>query len=401
MSTMLLDGLYVCRNICMTFNCMSHLVLWKCGIVTDETLGKQITNWTVSMGSGFIKISQIISSNESLLPEWLYRPLIELQDNVPKLYLFKNYGIPDILNEIDISIEPINCASISEVYKGTYKNEEVVIKILKPNIYSELIFAYKIIWGICYVIELFLSIKILSRIDKIMTTFLDQIDFRKEVENNKKFKSKVELETIRIPKIYDEFCTDDIIVMEYFKGYKITDVEKNSKKAEYITNILSGLLAQTAFVNGCIHCDLHPGNIIVLNEDPIRLGIIDFGLIFVLNDIQRNNLLNFLNLYSSRHNDMFKQITKTFCVPCEALDSSEFLEEGNKIMIKVLGHDLDIIFFVKSLTKLFDSFNIQYNDELVMFEMSFGAITGTLNQISNCTDIETLLHNIFKNLLTL
>ena len=389
---------YVVLNTFQTIKCIGYGVMWQCNIISDDLLGHKITDWVVSMGSGFIKLSQILSSNKDMLPDWLSVPLVQLQDNAPKLHLFNNRGVPEILQEIDITMEPINCASVSEIYRGTYNQRAVVIKILKPGIRDELMFAYNILWVVCVVIEAVSNLTVLGRVENIMKTFMDQVNFEKEVQNNKTYTEMVQIDTIVTPKIYDQFCTKDIIVMDYIDGHKTTDISVGSNDALYITNVLLGLVIQSIFVNGCIHCDLHPGNIIVTKETPPRIGVIDFGLIYVLNDAQKQNIMMLFSMYASKNAGMFAQITSTFCKPSDNLADPDFIKAGHDIMGEVLQDTINVIKFIKSLTNLFDKYSIEYNDELVMFELAWGSISGTMNQVTNNACIDDLIKDVLMNI---
>ena len=54
--------------------------------------------------------------------------------------------------------------------------------------------------------------------------------------------------------------------MEYVEGIKIDDIEALDKKfgsAKDCTNVLIDIFAKMIFMDGHVHCDAHPGNILV------------------------------------------------------------------------------------------------------------------------------------------
>ena len=52
----------------------------------------------------------------------------------------------------------------------------------------------------------------------------DELNFRREAHVADKFRKYfMKYDYIKIPEIYNEFCTSKVIVMEYLKGDKISD----------------------------------------------------------------------------------------------------------------------------------------------------------------------------------
>jgi aarF domain-containing kinase len=60
------------------------------------------------------------------------------------------------------------------------------------------------------------------------------------------------------------------IIMEFVEGDKITDLEileKKYGKASKATDLLLDIYARMIFLHGHVHCDAHPGNILVRTDD--------------------------------------------------------------------------------------------------------------------------------------
>lgn len=57
--------------------------------------------------------------------------------------------------------------------------------------------------------------------------------------------------------------------MEYVEGDRITDIEILDKKfgsAELVSNVLIDIYARMIFLYGHVHCDAHPGNILIRKQ---------------------------------------------------------------------------------------------------------------------------------------
>jgi predicted unusual protein kinase regulating ubiquinone biosynthesis (AarF/ABC1/UbiB family) len=54
---------------------------------------------------------------------------------------------------------------------------------------------------------------------------LSESDYGKEMENAHKMRRAFKgVKWVKIPKVYDEYCTEDMIVMEYVKSNKFTEI---------------------------------------------------------------------------------------------------------------------------------------------------------------------------------
>lgn len=112
-----------------------------------------------------------------------------------------------------------------------------------------------------------------------------ELDFKSEVINNDKTKSNFrDFDSLHVPDMHHILSSKRTIVMEFIEGDKIDDVDTLNEKygdATKCTNILIDIWAKMVFNDGHIHCDAHPGNIMVRPhpKDPKRpqIVLIDHG----------------------------------------------------------------------------------------------------------------------------
>jgi predicted unusual protein kinase regulating ubiquinone biosynthesis (AarF/ABC1/UbiB family) len=92
---------------------------------------------------------------------------------------------------------------------------------------------------------------------------------------------------VKIPladrKITEEY--PNCIVMEYIKGIKINQIQKEDYEGFAKQIMKFGFV--TTIVHGVTHGDLHGGNILFIKDEednkyPYKLGVIDFGIIYEL-----------------------------------------------------------------------------------------------------------------------
>ena len=188
---------------------------------------KNFCNEVSRLNIVYVKIFQSISINSSLFDKKTQDFLIQYTDQVP----FNNSDIDydaliNIKKYIDIEATPINSGTFALVYKGKYNNKNVAIKILKKNIKSRLYNCINNLEIILYISTFIPKIKKLNLYHYIIKNknyLINQTSLYNESRNLKNFKDSINDEYIIVPEIYDEFTKDNIIVMDFIKGRKITE----------------------------------------------------------------------------------------------------------------------------------------------------------------------------------
>ncbi|MBN1984402.1 MAG: AarF/ABC1/UbiB kinase family protein [Chitinivibrionales bacterium] len=252
---------------------------------------RQLYTLAVSMGGVLIKLCQFLSTRQDMLPTPYITTLKTLQDDVPPVpfelidsIITEEY--PD-RRSIFESIEPIPLASASlgQVHRAVLKSgETVILKILKPGI-TELIDLDLAILSVTF--RFFSHIKFFTdRLDfeSVLEEFArvtgEELNFKREVSIAKQMRQALSKNhSVVIPKIYEQFCTDRIIVMEYIEGNKITEkklwLDRNNNPEVICRHLIELYLEQFLSIK-MIHYDPHPGNILVLDNN--RIALLDFGM---------------------------------------------------------------------------------------------------------------------------
>ena len=104
---------------------------------------------------------------------------------------------------------------------------------------------------------------------------------------------------VYVPKIYLEYCTDKVLVMEYLDGVslnKVLEAPKGTYNNEKIALMGADSFIKQILVYGFYHADPHPGNIFVLNKDTV--AFVDFGMMGHLDRDLRDDLAKLFILVS-------------------------------------------------------------------------------------------------------
>ena len=261
--------------------------------VMEYTRYERIRMAAEDLGPTFVKLAQILSNRPDIIPEGLVREFEKLQDRVAPFESEKAKRI--IEKETDMKIEdlfewfedkPIASASIGQVHKAKLKTgETVVVKVQRPEVADIIDRDLQIVKDVVHRADRYLKKQGVLQADEAVRAFergmLKELDYRNEARNIERFKTTYKFRTdFYIPKVYREYSTDKILIMEYVEGCKITDMEQLKKwniDPKLIVEKGMDIYLTMIFEFGYFHGDPHPGNILVREDGVIIL--LDFGMI--------------------------------------------------------------------------------------------------------------------------
>lgn len=336
-----------------------------------QSIGYRLRKSFEELGPSFIKLGQILSTREDLFDQNLIIELKKLQDHalgvdfsLVRQTIEKSLGhkIEDIFSSFDE--DAIGKASIGLVYRATLKNgDDVVVKVRRPNIKKILNTDYEIISFIAENIEKISDevkyLGISRAIDDFFKNIERELNFHIEKNNAKILKNnlqKIDQESLLIiPKIYEEYTRDDILIMERLKGKpfnKIKDIKEEAGLDKKLEKSVS-LFIKSLLSDGFFHADLHGGNFFSLDSG--KIGIIDFGLMGNLSRKSRINLVAILYAMLSKN---FENLVYEFLdvVEYESIPNIESLiRDLEDILSPSLGlsaMEVDVSLLFKNIVKV-------------------------------------------------
>lgn len=260
--------------------------------VFDYSRWERVRMVCEELGPTFIKGAQLLSNRPDLLPDALINEFAKLQNNVPP-FEFKiiekiiKQETGKAINELfsQFNRHPIGSASIGQVHRARLLNgENVVVKVQRPKVRSRMETDLVIIKEIVKRTKnYFARNDIPNPMDAVLAfekNMYKELDYSLEARNMQLFNRTYADDTrFYSPKVYRDASTEKVLVSEYVKGCKITDV---AQLKEWGLNPIT--IAETGieiyltqiFEYGIFHADPHPGNILVRPDGIICL--IDFGM---------------------------------------------------------------------------------------------------------------------------
>jgi ubiquinone biosynthesis protein len=245
------------------------------------------------LGPTFVKLCQILSNRPDIIPEGLLKEFEKLQDRVPpfpsdeaKTIIEMETGVPlEELFEYFTDV-PLASASIGQVHRAKLKNgPEVVVKVQRPSVKEKVERDLQLLHEIVKRADRYLKKQGVLNAQEIVNAFdrsmSKELDYTNEARNISKFRELYKgYDNFYIPKVFREFSTDKVLIIEYVSGCKFTDKKQIKEWGLSIKTIVENglnIYLKQIFEYGIFHADPHPGNVLVRQDGTICL--IDFGMV--------------------------------------------------------------------------------------------------------------------------
>lgn len=264
------------------------------------------------LGPTFVKFGQIMSLRPDLVPSPLLVELTKLQDEVaPELFphirevVEEDLGRPlhEVFSILDPS--PLAAASMSQVHRGVLKKEGTIVcvKVRRPGIRKMIETDLNILAAIVgrlheHSAEL-RTYDLPGLVRVIRRNLVGELNFEKEARNMKIARAYASSSGIWVPRVYEHYCSERVVVMEYVQGTRLRDMGRGNL-ADPLALARQGLKAAIAqiFQDGFFHADPHPGNVLVTSEE--NLCLLDWGMVGRLTERDRGELIDLLKAVVDR-----------------------------------------------------------------------------------------------------
>ncbi|HEY9608730.1 ABC1 kinase family protein [Allocoleopsis sp.] len=350
------------------------------------------------LGGAFPKFGQILSTRADILPLEVLNILCVLQDKVsqlPKTTITReieawrhHHAIDNLLIEWDSL--PLAAGTIAQVHKAILWNgTEVALKIRRPSVHNVLAKDTQILIVIGRLftnLSLFHNIPIKEVLDQICHALVLQSDFQQEA-NNHKYLSKAFSDSLNvdIPKLFEELCTETVLCLEFIPdAVRISDRSLDRPTARKA--LLNGLhaLYRMIFIEGLIHCDLHPGNLLAKHDGSIV--ILDTGFVTKISDEIRINFANFfLSIIMKDGLETARILRETAFYISHEFEKTNFDKAVCDLVNQwggVSAEEFNVIRFVESLFLVQRNFGVCSSPHFTLIIIALLVYEGVVKQIS-------------------
>ncbi|XP_013372637.1 PREDICTED: uncharacterized aarF domain-containing protein kinase 1 isoform X3 [Chinchilla lanigera] len=211
------------------------------------------------------------------------------------------------LHDLFLSFDdtPLGAASLAQVHKAVLRDgRTVAVKVQHPKVQAQSskdILLMEVL--VLAVKQLFPEFEFMWLVDEAKKNLPLELDFLNEGRNAEKVAQMLKhFDFLKVPQIYWELSTKRVLLMEFVEGGQVNDrdyMERNKINVDEISRHLGKMYSEMIFVNGFVHCDPHPGNVLV-RKHPVtgkaEIILLDHGLYQVLTEAFR---LDYCHLWQS------------------------------------------------------------------------------------------------------
>ena len=288
------------------------------------------------LGPTFIKLGQLLSTRPDLIPTEFVEEFERLQDQVtperPEIIreeIRQQLGAyPEELFAV-FEVEPIAAASIAQVHRVRLKDGRIgAMKIRRPGIVKVIRTELEILEDFAALLKRRLRngdvIDPQRMVREFAQAVLKEVDLSRERKNLQRFgRNFADDPTVHVPAVFEEYCTEAILMMEFIEGIKPSQIEQlraEGYDTKEIARRGADFVLKQVFDFGFFHTDPHPGNFLIMKGNV--LAPLDFGQVGRLSRLDRELMQAIvLSIVSG-------DVTRVL----QALERAEMIEERTDIL---------------------------------------------------------------------
>ncbi|KTD24611.1 MULTISPECIES: ubiquinone biosynthesis regulatory protein kinase UbiB [Legionella] len=397
-----LDQVIVSIRLFSPFRFIVYLNPWNWLRKEKLTRGEALRKTLEELGPIFIKFGQALSTRPDILPLDIAAELCKLQDKVPPFsseialsIIEAAFGRSAFQVFAQFDPQPLASASVAQVHAATLRTgEEVVVKILRPNIRKIIEKDLSIMYTIANLADRYWPeskrLKPKEIVQEFEHNLLDELDLQREAANAGQLRRNFNNSPLLyIPEIFWDYTRENVMVMERIYGIPVSDLTAlqahriNIKKlAERGVEIFFTQVFRDCF----FHADMHPGNIFVSPEHPDdpQYICIDFGIIGTLNDSDKRYLAENLHAFFNRDYRRVAQLHVESGWVARDTRVEEFESAIRTVCEPIFEKPLKDISFAQVVLRLFQvarRFQMEVQPQLVLLQKTLLAIEGLGRQL--------------------
>ena len=367
-----------------------------------EALGARIRMACEDLGPIFIKFGQMLSTRPDLLPEDIVNELAKLQDNVPSFpgvqaqqIIEKSLGdtTDNVFKRFDI--KPLASASVAQVHSAQLNNgDQVVVKVLRPSVEKIIRRDLSLMHTMARLCEKHLPqsrrlhpVEVIKEYEK---TIINELDLMREAASASQLRYNFNnSRMLYIPRVYWDYCSHNVMVMERVYGIPVNDVERLRASGINLKKLAETgveIFFTQVFRDNFFHADMHPGNIMVEDaspENPRYLGV-DFGIVGTLAVADQYYLAaNFLAFFNHDYRRVAELHIRSGWVP-KGTREDELESAVRTVCEPIFQQPLSRISFgllLMRLLRVARQFNMEVQPQLVLLQKTLLNIEGLGRQI--------------------
>ena len=260
------------------------------------------------LGPTFVKLGQMLSTREDLLPPTWTTELAQLHSNVAPV------PFDDLLPQVEQALgrspfevfsnlerEPYAAASIAQVHRAKLASgTPVILKIRRPGIEAKIDADLRILERLAHLVEReipevrrYQPVQVVSQLRGSLER---ELDLAVEARNMERFaRNFADDLDILVPRVYWEWTSSAMNVQEHIegiRGHDLVAIDNAGLDRKALAARGADAVLKMILVDGFFHADPHPGNVMYLPGN--RIALIDFGMVGRLSPVRRRQIVDLL-----------------------------------------------------------------------------------------------------------
>ena len=281
--------------------------------LVDLSFAQQFRRRLELLGPTYIKLGQILSLREDILPLSITSELRNLLNRLPVIPFetFTALVEQDLGRPVErlfswIDPEPLASASIAQIHRATtMSGDDVVIKAVKPGVAETLKRDSRLLRilgaGLQVVMPRYQPRRIIAEFCEYT---LREVDLRREADNAESFAANFsDMGDVVFPSVDRHRSGARVLTMQFLDGVRPDAPEALAlpeEERERLVDLGSEAIIRMLYRDGFFHADLHPGNLLVLPD--AKVGFIDLGMVGRFDsDLRRALLYYYYSLVMGDH----------------------------------------------------------------------------------------------------
>lgn len=368
----------------------------------NHNRGESLREMFERLGPVFIKFGQVLSTRRDLLPGDIADALAGLQDSVAPfpgkqaLAIVEHelqQPLSDLFSQIDE--QPLAAASIAQVHAATtHSGEDVVLKILRPNIDTIIQQDLRLMHTCARSIQRLWKkagrLNLPGLVREFEQTIIHELDMMREASNASQLRRNFSNDNkLKVPKVHWTYCSPRVLCTERVYGVRISDIsalkaagtDMHKLAAHGVEIFFTQVLRDNFF-----HADMHPGNLFVdirNPKSPVYMGV-DFGIMGTLSPDDQLYLAKNLHAFFRRdYHEVARLHIECGWVPTDTR-VDQFESAIRAVSEPIFERPLAEISFAQLLLRLFqtaEQFNMELRPELMLLQKTLLNIEGLGRQL--------------------
>ncbi|OOO17861.1 AarF/ABC1/UbiB kinase family protein [Rhizobium sophoriradicis] len=351
-----------------------------------------VAHLSYHLGGIFPKLAQILSTRYDLMSEdaiaLLSRSCSQLR-LAPALHHIDARGL-----ELGGEIASLGAGAIAETFLvKTPEGINFVVKARRPGIDVVLrtdLAVIKTVANLANLLRICRSLNIEDNVRVLGELFLNQVDLEAERRNLRNLQANLG-KWVRVPSVI-EGGGSERIHMEYLpRGCEITAHDAVTRR--HLAVSLLHLVYRMIFIDGFVHCDLHPGNIYV-GEDG-GLVIVDAGFCGSIDDAVRLDFREFFLAIGLKRAKILADIIIRYSTGAPDPQGATISIRNDCVVLlnkysRLPSRAFRIVNFIRDLHQIYQKHRLTMTSEFFTIIYSLLVVEGTVTKLDGELDFQAL-----------